>query len=142
MIAYADLIGKAYRLHAEGPDAYDCSTVAAEILRRGGFQYADLSTHRISGQPVGILGYLDDNAKRFQRVGDFITDATEDGDLVLTADGCRVNEQGLFVMADARHRLFLTAVPKSGVIAVGQTALRRLRPKVLGVYRLAQRSAT
>lgn len=37
-----DLIGKPYRDHARGPDAYDCYGLAIEVCRRYGKKFQDL----------------------------------------------------------------------------------------------------
>ncbi len=37
-IDYSDLLGKPFRYHARGPDAYDCYGLAIEVCRRAGIE--------------------------------------------------------------------------------------------------------
>ena len=132
-VRWMDLLGSPYRLHGDGENGFDCSTLAEEIVRRTGRKVPPSSPFRIP-ESQGVEGeietYFDAMDKAYKKIGVKIHMAKEAGDVVLCADQNRV-PRSLFVLVEPNRGTFLTAHPTAGVVAMRRFAIKN----IVGIYR-------
>ena len=135
-IDWYDLLGTPYHLHGSGTDGLDCMGIAEVISSRAGISTPPSAPWRgpkEATQPWAFDAYF--GASSWDRLGGTPESATAVGDLVLT--GTHGGAQGVFVLASAQTRTFLTSQPGRGVTALSMSGLMRLSESILGVYRKA-----
>lgn len=135
MIEYGDLIGLPYALDANGPEAYCCGGIAAEVYRRLGWrswiplrqEIADWYVMVVMSGPEPREWIKLEGAVKDRRV----VQRLELGDLVLAdgQDGTHVS-----VIVDEGTQTALTAAKSVGVFASPASRLSRAR----AVYRLSE----
>ncbi len=136
---WVDLLGTPWkRFGKTREEGMCCATVSEEILRRCGhvFDPAFLLVPKSSAYQRGAdcsssdLEYAESLARHYVQLGRSAWDATQTGDLVLSAS----EHQGgsLFVLVEPDRGTFLTASHRRGVVSVPRRAIR----DVIGAYRL------
>ena len=132
-LQWMDLLGSPYKLHGQGRDGFDCSSLAETILQRTGRKVPKSSPFRaVTGDNPAdsIQEYFEAMDTAYEKVGDNIQGAKEVGDLVLCADDTGL-PRGLYVLVEPSRGTFLTAHIWAGVVSVRRFALKN----ILGVYR-------
>ena len=88
-----DLLGKPYKAHARGPDAYDCYGLVIEVEKRLGHTMPDLYTKLSEGDPHDI----DYSA---EMTGLEKTDSPSFGDVVVYFKKGRIDHTGVYLKND------------------------------------------
>ena len=132
-VRWMDLLGSPYKLHGTGEAGYDCSSLAAVIVRRTGRDVPPTSPFRIEGSRGGegeVESYFGAMDKAYKKIGVQIQMAKEAGDLVLSADENGLF-RGLYVLVEPNRGTFLTAHETAGVVSVRRFAIKN----IVGIYR-------
>tara|TARA_R110002012_G_scaffold213565_1_gene384673 strand:+ start:263 stop:682 length:420 start_codon:yes stop_codon:yes gene_type:complete len=132
-IRWLDLLGSPYKLHGDGEEGFDCSSLAEAIVRRTGRQVPQTSPFRVitSANPASdIQSYFDAMENAYDKVGIKIHKANQVGDLVLCADNKGV-PRGLYVLVEPNRGTFLTAHERAGVVSVRRFTIKN----IVGIYR-------
>ena len=125
---WLDLLGAPYKLHGDGEEGFDCSSLAEEIVRRTGREVPPTSPYRIPGSRGAqgeVESYFEAMDKAYEKIGVRIHMAKQVGDLVLSADE-RGLFRGLYVLVEPNRGTFLTAHETAGVVSMRRFAIKNI----------------
>ncbi len=125
-IELRDLIGKPFRLHGRGPDAYDCYGLAIEVLRRYGKTLPDAYYQDASREnnALVIADYIATHCMP-------LVDSWREGDLIVIRVAGKPSHIGVYI----GDGMYIHSSRSSGVKIESVTSIRS---KVEGCYRWEQ----